>query len=168
MAKLITMAIRDRGNTPRGMKRAFNAASKAAWHDTAVEFHRNYRDKRFTPAHAAEAGYMSRKGEQIPRGTKAFRQSYTGRKLRKFGHTNPLEYSGETRRKVRSASISSTSKGGKAAYAGASKFNFRHSRSKIRMSEEFQRITAREAESLGQFYDQRLDYHLAQQDASPT
>lgn len=164
---LMTIKLRERGNTPRGMKRAFNAASKQAWYDTAVEFHQNYRDKRFTPEHAIEAGYMARKGERIPRGTKAFRQSYTGRKLRMKGHMNPLEFSGETRRKIRYASISSTSKGGKAAYSGASKFNLRHSKSKIRMSEEFRRITAKEAQALGEFYDRRLDHYLAQADNAP-
>jgi hypothetical protein len=164
MAKFLTIKTRERGNTPRGMKRAFNAASKSAWYDVAVRFHAEYRDKRFTEEHAREAGYGHRKGELMARGTKAFRQSYTGRKLRIKGHTRPLEFSGETRQLVRMASISSTAKGGKAAYAGASKFNFKHPKSKIRMSEEFRRVTAKEAEALGQYYDQRLDQHLAEQD----
>lgn len=164
MPKLITIKTRHRGNTPRGMKRAYNNASKAAWADTAFEFHAHYRDKRFTNEHAQEAGFALRKGEGLPRGSAAFRKSYTGRKLRMMGHTRPLEFSGDTRRKVRSASISSTSKGGKAAYAGASKFNFRHPKSKIRMSEEFKRITAAEAIALGEFYDRRLDHHLALED----
>lgn len=146
------------------MKRAYNAASKAAWYDVALRFHSEYRDKRFTEDHAREADYGRRKGELMSRGTSQFRKSYTGRKLRIKGHTRPLEFSGETRRKVRMASISSTSKGGKAAYSGASKFNFKHPKSKIRMSEEFRRITAKEADQLGQYYDDRLDLHLAEQD----
>ncbi len=162
--KLITIKVRERGNTPRNMRKAFNAASKLAWYDVAMRFHAEYRDARFTEEHAREAQYSHRKGELIPRGTKAFRQSYTGRKLRKFGHTRPLEFTGETRRRVRAASISSTSKGGKAAYVGASKFNFRHPKSKVRMAEEFRRITKREAKELGEYYDQRLDEHLAKQD----
>lgn len=164
MSFLGAITIRERGNTPRGMKRAFNVASAAAWMDTAKEFHEHYRDKRFTTEHAREAGYAFRKGELIPRGTKAFQRSYTGQKLRIKKHTRPLEFSRETRNAVRFANVSSNSKGGKAAYRGASKFNFRHPRSKIRMSEEFRRITRQEANELAEFYDRRLDAHLAEQD----
>jgi hypothetical protein len=165
MTKLIAIQVRERGATPRNMKRVFNAAKKLAWHDTAVRFHAEYRDRRFTLEHAEEAGYARRKGELIARDSKAFRASYTGKKLRMFGHTRPLEFTGETRRKVRSASISSTSNMGKASYSGAAKFNFRHPRSKIRMGEEFRRITRREAQELGQFFDLALDRRLAEADA---
>ena len=167
MTALMTIKVRDRGNTPRGMKRAFNEASKLAWYDTAVEFHRNYRDKRFTVEHAREAGYAARKGELIPRGTKAFRQSYTGRKLRIHKHTNPLQFRahGGTRDAVKSATVSSSFRGGKAAYRGASVFNFRHPKSKIRMNEEVRRITAAESRELAEFYDSRLDVRLKEVDA---
>lgn len=160
MTKIVAMQLRERGTTPRRMLKQVNAAKKEAWRDTAWRFHEQYRDKRFTPEHAAAAGYMKRKGELIPRGTKAFRNSYTGRKLRMWGHTNPLEFSGKTRRAVRSASVSSTSKGGKAAYSGARVFNFLPPKSKIRMGEEFRRITPQEAIELGQYFDERLDRRL--------
>lgn len=164
MTKLVTIVVRDRGATPRGMKRIFNNAKKEAWRDTAWRFHEEYRDKRFTPEHAAAAGYMKRKGELIPRGTKAFQRSYTGRKLRMWKHTNPLEFSGKTRRAVKWASVSSTSNGGKAAYSGARVFNFLPPRSKIRMGEEFRRITQQEAIELGQYFDERLDRRLKELD----
>ncbi len=70
-----------------------------------------------------------------------------------FGHTRPLEFSGETRNKVRAASINATNKMGRAAYPGASKFNFRHPKSKIRMNEEFTRLLPHEVEQLGEYYD---------------
>jgi hypothetical protein len=160
----LTVNLRDRGTTPRNLQKAMTAAKRAAWHDTAVRFHSEYRDKRFTEAHAREANYVKRKGEALARGSKQFRQSYTGRKLQMKGHTNPLEFSGKTRAAVRMASISSTTKGGKASYAGASTFNFKHPRSQIKMSEEFRRLIPREANELGQYFDQLLDYHLAEQD----
>lgn len=164
MSFIGAIKVKERGNTPRRMKRAYNAASKQTWHAVAMRFHTEYRDKRFTPEHAREAGYALRKGEGQPRDSKAFRQSYTGRKLRLKGHTRPLEFSGETRRAVRATSITSTSTGGKAAYRGASKFNFRHPKSRIRMNEEFRRITRTEARELGEFYDRELDKQLAIQD----
>ncbi len=126
------------------------------------------RDARFTEAHARAAGYAHRKGELLPRDTAAFRRSYTGRKLRMFGHTRPLEFSGETRNKVRAASINATNKMGRAAYPGASKFNFRHPKSKIRMNEEFTRLLPHEVEQLGEYYDQQLDIELKKLDSAET
>lgn len=160
----VTATIRDRGTTPRGMRKAFNAAARVAWLATAMLFHSDYRDRRFSEAHAKEAGYGARKGELIPRGTRAFTRSYTGRKLRLFGHTRPLEFSGKTRNQMRSANISSTSNMGRAAYPGASKFSFRHPKSKIRMQDEFRRILPQEAEELGQYFDEQLDAELKKLD----
>jgi hypothetical protein len=160
----LTATIRDRGTTPRGMRKAYSAASREAWFATAVQFHTVYRDRRFTNEHALEAGYGRRKGELLARGTKAFQRSYTGRKLRMFGHTRPLEFTGETRNKMRAASISSTRNMGRAAYPGASKFSFKHPKSKIRMHEEFRRILPREASELGEYYDEQLDAKLKQLD----
>lgn len=144
------------------MRRDFNRASKAAWRDTAEYFHTHLRDKRFTEEHAREAGYTRRKGELQPRGSKSFRRSYTGQKLARKGHTRPLEFSGETRRALSSPpNYSSTSKGGRAAYSGAAKFNFRHPKSQIRMGEEFRRITEAESVDLARVFDQQLDKYLA-------
>lgn len=165
MAFLGKITVRERGNAPRGMRKAFREAQKAAWLDTATEFDTAYRDKRFTVEHAREAGYAARKGELLPRDSKAFRRSYAGQKLRIKKHQRPLEFSGDTRKALRrGGKKSSTSTGGKVSYRGARRFNFRHPKSKIRMSEEFTRITRRETEELAQFFDRRLDFHLAQQD----
>lgn len=166
MSFLGAIKVRERGNTPRGMKAAYNAASKLAWHDVGKEFHENYRDKRFTAAHAREAGYHFRKGELLPRDSKAFRRSYTGQKLRIHKHTNPLQFRahGGTRAAVKYSRISSARNGARVAYSGARTFNFRHPKSKIRMGEEFRRITPAEARTLAEFYDRRLDVHLKESD----
>lgn len=162
--KLVTIKTRERGSTPRRMKKAFNAASKEAWYRTALRFHSEYRERRFTEAHALAAGYTKRKGELIARGTKAFRQSYTGRKLRIKGHTLPLVWSGRTKKETERASISSTSKAGRATYRGANTFNFRNPKSKVRMNEEFTRLIPKEAIELGEYYDQQFDLQLKEQD----
>lgn len=161
----MAITVRERGNTPRGMKKAFNVASKQSWEDTAVHFHSHLRDKRFEPEHAAKARYAARKGQlQSPK------TGYYARKLRDPrlgggpGKANPLEFTGKTRRAVRSARISSTSKSGKAAYSGANVFNYRHPKSRIRMNEEFRRITSDEAIELANVYDRQLDDHLKTQD----
>lgn len=159
MAFLGAIKVKERGAAPRGMRKLFNEAGKQTWLEVGGEFNTNYRDKRFTPEHAREAGYAFRKGELLPRGTKAFRRSYTGRKLRMFKHTNPLERTGDTKRALR-GNIRSTSKGARVTYPAARVFNFRHPKSKIRMNEEFTRITRPESRELAEFYDRRLNVNL--------
>lgn len=161
---MLKINVRERGTVPRKMKKVFNASKKEAWHDTAVEFHAEYRDRRFTEQHATAAGYTRRKGEGQAFGSKAWRASYTGKKHRMFGHTRPLEFSGESRRAARQVRVSSTSKGSRAAYAGLRKFNFRHPKSQIRMGEEFRRILPREADELAKHFDRALDQHLKDAD----
>lgn len=140
--------IRERGPTPRNLRKAFNAASKQAWYETGVEFHQKFRDERFTQRHATLAGYTQRK------------RSYTMRKFKKYGHTRPLEFSGTTRRLVRSATISSTSKGNSVRYPGARVFNFKHPKSDVNMVQEFTKVTQQEADQLAGFYDRQLDQRL--------
>lgn len=153
----LAIGLRDRGPIAAGMKRAFNNASKTSWQRTALHFHAQLRENRFDPDHQREAGFALRKGQGLPKGSKAYRGSYTGRKERRFGHTRALEFTGDTRRAIKSASVSSTSKGGKVSYPGARAFSFRHPRSKIRMQDEFRRILPAEAEELAHVYDGHLD-----------
>lgn len=165
----MAIRIRERGNVPRRMKKAFNASSKESWEDTAKYFHANLRDKRFTPEHARKAGYTARRGERMSRSQRGFNRTYYGRKLRsRFGggrgRANPLEWTGRTRRNVRFARISSTSKGGKASYSGARVFNLRNANSRVNMAAEFRRITDDEITELADVYDRHLDQHLAETD----
>jgi hypothetical protein len=155
--------ITERGPTPRKMAAVHNRASKSAWADTGVHFHSDFRDLRFRPDHARRAGYIARKGERMPFGSRQWARSYMGQKYRKFGHQRPLEFSGETRRAVASfPTLTSTSSGVKVRYSGARKFNFKHPKSQINMAEEFRRVLPQEANSLARTYDNRLDKGLNQ------
>jgi hypothetical protein len=118
------------------------------------------RDERFTKSHARKAHYKKRRGEEAGLSRQAFFSSYTGQKQRKFGHTRPLEFTGETRRLVKTANITSTSKGGKVRYPGARKFNFRNRYSSIRMSEEFRRLLPSEKTELAKEYDKTLNREM--------
>lgn len=140
----------DRGATPRGMRKAYNAAAKEAWAETGLLFHKEMSDKRFTHRHATEAGYQKRTSK------------YELRKLRQFGHTNPLEFTGRTRRMVRTASITSVSKGVSVRYGGANTLNFRNPKANkpIDMAAEFRTVTEVEANELAKFFDKNLDARL--------
>lgn len=149
------IVIKERGATPRRMRRAFNNASKQSWNEAGLYFHQTYRPKRFTVAHGKEAGYRPRSGDELPFGSKQFWRSYVGRKL-KYKHTRaPLVWSGQTRRAVQAARISTTSQGASVRYSGARVLNFHPD-----LAKEFRRIIPREARQLGRIYDRGLDRRL--------
>jgi hypothetical protein len=168
----------ERGPAPRGLKKAYNNASKKAWLAAGTMWHTTFRDLRFSKAHALKAGYALRQGEQSGLIQSAFFKSYTGQKLKKWHHKNPLQWSGETRSRVKTASITVTAthyleatswtsvdmKGGgcRIAYPGASKFNYRRSGSAINMADEFRRITEDEKPAIGRTYEAVLDTALNQ------
>lgn len=149
-----TYSIRDRGPTPRGMRKAFNQASKPAWHTTGVHFHTTMADDRFTQRHAVAAGYAPRK------------KRYNFRKFKAKGHTRPLEYSGEARRAAKAATISSTSGMVRVRYPGTRVFNFRHPKSEVNMVKEFTTVLPGEANELAAVYDRDLDGRLKQSNES--
>lgn len=162
-----TIKVRERGATPRGMAKMMNIIKRrAALKGMAHYFHEHLRAKRFTSEHGATAGYHKRKGEGMPRGSKQFRRSYTGKKLRKYGHTLPLVHSGESREAAKSANLSATatsnSTTARAAYPGLRKFNWRHPKSRINMALEFRQITKYEAAWLAKSYDEELDRGLGE------
>ncbi|MEM8910825.1 MAG: hypothetical protein AAGC97_03580 [Planctomycetota bacterium] len=165
----LQIAVRQREPVGRRLKSAYNKASKEAWRRTGEYFHEHLRDERFTPEHAAKAGYSRRKGEGLPRGSRAFARSYYGRKLRSDagggrGKANPLVFSGDTRRNVATQyRVSSTSKGARVTYRGARVLNFKHPKSRIRMTDEFRRLLPDEVTTLARVYDDALDHLLSSQ-----
>jgi hypothetical protein len=156
--------IRERGITPRGMARQFQKSQAEAWEDTALEFQRSFVSRRFTVAHAREAGYEKRKGDELTWGSKAWRRSYMGQKFRRFKHQRPLEFTGETRAAVsgpNAARVTATAYQAQLAYPGARKLSFRAKGSNVRAQDEFRRIVPSEVRKLAKFYDDRLDRILA-------
>lgn len=90
------------GITAPKNKRAVNAVIKQTNEDLLWQWHTKYLPKHFTRAAYREYGYMPRQGEPgypflDSKGRKiGFKKSYTGRKLAKYGHTNPFVYTGRT------------------------------------------------------------------------
>lgn len=162
------VTIRERGPVPRRLRAAYRAASKAAWYETGKLFHTQMRDDRFTAEHGRKAGYAPRRGETPGLTPQEFWRSYTGRKLKKWRHKRPLEWSGETRRKVRAGNISTTAKGCRVAYSGAGKLNFRPRGGRIHMAEEFRRLLPEEIRKLAEHYDVTLDAALRRDQTNTT
>ena len=89
--------IREFGATPGLMKREWNAVVKTSWGELGTYWHSRLREKHFTTAGAKEYKYTPRKGEPGSGWQGNFWGSYTGRKIRAFGHRRPLEHSGESK-----------------------------------------------------------------------
>lgn len=161
MTMALKVTIKESGPVPRHLTKAHSKASKVAWNETGKSFHQHLRDKRFTEKHAREARYQKRT------------QKYTDYKQRKHGHTRPLEWSGETRRAVRTAKVvtaggtfAESDEGGlnvggaRVTYAGARKLNFRSSPNAPNMAAEFRKLTADEKRQLAAAYDVSLNREL--------
>jgi hypothetical protein len=73
-------------------------------------FHKHFTDIHFLNSATTRYGYRLRQGERGT-GTKFFKKSYTGRKLAKWGHTRPLEWSGVTRARATVPDVRATGKG---------------------------------------------------------
>lgn len=142
----ILLKVRYQGAVPGVTlgRRELNQVLEKAWFPPGKNWHEQFRPKHFTKEGAAEYGYEPRKGEQSGTSGKAFWRSYTGRKLKKFGHTLPLVFSGELRDKARTARIEATSKGVRVFLTNAGKANFHHPKSTIDMRAELTRISIAE------------------------
>lgn len=139
-------------NIGRSLRNRYVKASQPAWDETGQMFHLRYRPNRFTEAHAKEADYLKRKAK------------YTKQKYRKFGHTNPLEWSGELKRQTQTANIKVRKgvgtigeQGGAEVAYRARIFNVRNKNTEINMRDEFRRLTDREAQLLGMYFTVRFE-----------
>lgn len=159
------ITVRERGATPGILKRELNRLSKASWFDAAKRHHVENTADRFTPEHARKAGYHKRKGENLAPGSKGFKRSYYGRKLRSDtkgggpGRADPLVYSGKSQQQSKFPSIGSTASGAKIRFR-TPVFNFRHPKSRIRMSDEFRKVLPEEKTQIVDHYDSGLDRRL--------
>lgn len=124
---------------------------KLGWEVVGFFWHEKFREKHFDPSHAREYGYSPRAGEPGNE-RKSFWTSYTGRKIRKFGHRNPLEWSGESRQRAREIRLEPTSNG-VTIRLNTPRFNWRGSGSEINMRDEMTRVTNQELDQASRFLD---------------
>lgn len=137
-------------------RRELNVIMKRAWYYIGVYWHRFFRPKHFTQAGAREYGYKPRRGQRGS-GFGLFKESYTGRKLKKWGHTNPLVWKGLARDLTAIQDVRPTSKGVRIVMGAAQKLNWRHPKSDIYMAEEMRRVSIGERKVLIRIFDRFMD-----------
>lgn len=148
--------ITQTGATPRHLLKEWRAISKKAWFQTGRFWHQTMRPKHFTKAGALEYGYIKRKGEGAARGSGRFRRSYTGKKLKRFGHDLPLVYTGISRLATSARDIRASSRGVRIVMK-APNLTKRHPKSQIDMRKEMTTISTKEGKQLARFHGRQLD-----------
>jgi hypothetical protein len=121
-------------------------------------WHQKFLRKHFTAEGGREYGYMKRKGEGMPRGSKRWRRSYTGRKFARFGHTRPLVFSGVSERLSRVVDVRATAKRARVVLPRG--FNRRHAKSRIRMRDEVTAVSQQEEQVLSNQADRKVTERL--------
>jgi hypothetical protein len=144
--------IKYRGPVPSIALRKRNEIFKAGYLYLLLYWHEHFREKHFTHAGAREYGYTPRVGE-AGSGRK-FAGSYTERKLKKHGHTRPLEFSGETRRRAaQTPNVRATSKSARLRL-DVPALNFKHPKSKVLARSEMIRISPAEQVILAREFEE--------------
>jgi hypothetical protein len=125
-------------------QRKYRAVLRKAFKEAATFWHRVLRPKHFTHAGATEYGYEPRS------------QRYTWRKLKTFGHTFPLVFTGESRERTRIRRITGTYKGSK-VIMNAPSLNYRHPNRSRTMREELTTISMKEGKRIAKLIARRLE-----------
>ena len=154
---MIVFRVTQTGPMPKELIKRLPKFKKEAFIEAGKLWHRHYRPKHFTLKGAREYGYAPRSGE---RGSgRGFKGSYTARKLKKFGHTRPLVYTGESAQLARILDVRGTSKGSR-TIIHARGFNRRNPKSEINMRDEMTRISDREAQQLTGFIGRMMNREM--------
>lgn len=138
--------------------RQINGVVRDAMEDVGKRWRSRYLPEHFKNSATSKYGYAKRKGESGS--TRRFRGSYTQRKLKKYGHTRPLEFSGKGKREAlqnENIQAFATSRSARVEIRLPQKFNFRHPLSQVRMADEIRATTASELRDLEAFLTKKID-----------
>lgn len=151
--------IRERGATPGILKRELQKLKKAAFEAAGVCWHQQIRPKHFTTAGAGEYGYAPRKGERGNVGSHGFQRTYTGRKLKAYGHTRPLVLTGESEAMSRIRDVRATSKKARIVIR-APRLNYRNPASQANPRAELTAVSQKDAAAMVKQFERELDRQI--------
>lgn len=144
-------------------QREWNALVRETWRQIGLYWVAQYRAKHFSRQAYSEYQYAPRQGESGNPDPKGFKRSYTGQKLRRFGHTNPMVYSGRSEQRSRSArvhAVATRNRSGVDVIMSVPALNFRRPGSPIDMPAEMKRFSAREVVELVRLHRRLMEAKL--------
>jgi hypothetical protein len=139
----LVFTIRYRGTIHRGNRSRINDILRDEYAEMGTWWWRNYRPKHFTRAGAIEYGYTPRTAR------------YETRKRRKFGHTNPLVWTGESKAASQNARIQATAKNVKVVMQ-MPRLNWRSRPTAPDMARDMRTVSEREKQVLVRRFGQGL------------
>ena len=149
------------GFVPDMPKRVYNDVQREAFRGMGVKWHRDYLMTHFTHAGATEYGYRPRQGDRQSPTDRSFRRTYTGRKLRRYGHTYPLVLTGLSRAQARTRDVRATRTGVRVVLHMPPYFSFyRRLHGGTNMYEELSTISEPERLALIAEFDRGMDEGL--------
>lgn len=128
------------GAVPGVVAKEWARIRKEAWTALGDYWHQHFRERHFTKGGGKLYGYTPRKGENLT--GKKFWQSYTGRKQKKWGHTNPLVFSGLSQVLTRNRNYSVTKTRITIKLPGG--FNRRNKHTSVNMRDEITTVLPQE------------------------
>ncbi len=156
---MIGFTIRERGPTPRHVVRVMRTASKAGYEQAGRWWFQECRPKHFTREAYRLYGYTPRVGEGGAAVQKMWKGTYTARKLKKWGHTDPLVYGGFTRRITNSATITATSKSVRVVMP-AGNLAMQPKKARMILLNDAEVVTQHELARMAAIIDRIIDNHL--------
>lgn len=127
-------------------RRAIQQHTRDALAAMGREWHSRYLPQHFDESAYQRYGYYQRKGMGLTADSRAFRRSYAGRKIRRFGHNRPLVYTGETLALARLLKLRVSSKQARVVLPQG--LNRKHPKSRISMRDEVTRLLPDEVREL--------------------
>jgi hypothetical protein len=134
-------------------QREWNDIQRGVWGAVGRYWHVHFRDKHFTRAGAAEYGYQDRSA------------AYQRRKAKTYHHQIPLVFTGESRRRVRTARVvpfATANRVGVRVRMSAPALNFRRSAKSPDMREELTTISEGEGRELSRLHRRGTEAGLRQ------
>jgi len=136
---------------------AINKVLQQAYAELGLHWFRQHLPKHFANRASSEYDYAPRQGERGSGANRKFSATYTGSKLKRYGHTRPLELTGASRRQATAtAVVRSTSKSVRVSFP-AGNLSFSHPSGRINMRREVEAISAADRYELGQIMDNALE-----------
>lgn len=138
-------------------RREINRQARETYRSMGERWHEKFLREHFLNSATRRYGYTLREGERG--GGKDFLRSYSGRKLRKYGHTRPLVKSGLSEKLAKIRDVRATSKGARVVIH-ARQLNRRNPHSDVNMREEVTAVIPSEERDLAAHGDRDLQRRL--------
>lgn len=162
---MIKIAFTSDGPLEAIRPRAFNVIKRRGYKYIGVFWHKRMRRRHFTKRGGRDYDYAPREGEPGNPGGRGVRNTYTGRKLKMWGHTRPLVFSGLTRALSKIRDVRPTAKGVRIVM-NLPTLNLRRHLDSPPMREEMTRVSPGELTELGKMFAEHVDRNLARRGKS--